>query len=670
MMKRVLFGLYGVAAYAIFVGTFLYAIGFVTGFGVPKILDAPVDGPLIPALLGDAGLLALFAVQHSVMARRWFKAWWTRIVPTPIERSTYVLFASLALITLFWHWKPLGLSIWTVDDPRLRTALSTLGALGWIQALLTTFLINHFDLFGLRQVWLHLLGRPYTKVHLATPTPYRIVRHPLYLGFLVAFWSTPTMTAGHLFFAMMTTAYILIAIQFEERDLVHEHGQVYELYRRTVPMILPSARRRGASTAVGASLIILAVGVAGGAQAPAAVPTFSRDVAPILYAHCVECHRVGEIAPMPLVTYAEVRPWARAIARKVLAGAMPPWHADAPAGTFRNERVLMPDQKDLIERWAAADAPQGDAADLPPAPVFARGWRIGQPDVILEMQEDYSVPARGTIEYENFYVPTGFTEERWVQAIEARPGNPALVHHILVYYEAAPDEPLEAPILERNRADDVKQPRTPGKRPLRESNAPSRLLATYAPGTNPQVFPLGTALRLPPGGVLRFQLHYTANGTAGTDRSRVGLIFAKDRPGEELHVSYFVNRRFTIPAGSPSEAVSTDVTFLRDATLWGLWPHTHLRGKRWSYVLELPDGRTAQLLSVPRYDFNWQTYYMFRQPLAIPKGARIVSTAWYDNSPANRANPDPTVDVKWGDQTWEEMQYTGIMYSVKRTPGN
>ena len=249
-MKRVLFSLYGVATYTIFLGTFVYAIGFVTGFGVPKILDAPADGPPIPALLADSGLLALFAVQHSVMARRWFKAWWTRIVPTPIERSTYVLFASLALITLFWHWKPLGLSIWTVDDPRFRTALWTLGALGWIQVLLTTFLINHFDLFGLRQVWLHLLGRPYTRVHLATPMPYRIVRHPLYLGFLVAFWSTPTMTAGHLFFAMMTTAYILIAIQFEERDLVHEHGQAYALYRRTVPMILPAVRRRGAATAV------------------------------------------------------------------------------------------------------------------------------------------------------------------------------------------------------------------------------------------------------------------------------------------------------------------------------------------------------------------------------------------------------------------------------------
>jgi protein-S-isoprenylcysteine O-methyltransferase Ste14 len=213
---------------------------------VPKVLDAPAGGPLGRALLVDAGLLTLFAVQHSVMARRWFKEWWTRFIPPAIERSTYVLFASLALIVLFWQWRPLGLSIWTIADPSFRVGLWTVAALGWIQVLVTTFLINHFDLFGLRQVWLQLIGRPYTKLNLATPAPYRIVRHPLYLGFLLAFWSTPTMTAGHLFFAVMTTGYILTAIQFEERDLIHEHGPAYERYRQTVPMILPGAKRRAA----------------------------------------------------------------------------------------------------------------------------------------------------------------------------------------------------------------------------------------------------------------------------------------------------------------------------------------------------------------------------------------------------------------------------------------
>jgi hypothetical protein len=416
----------------------------------------------------------------------------------------------------------------------------------------------------------------------------------------------------------------------------------------------------------GALLAVVGAALAAQKPEPAAVPTFTRDVAPILYANCVACHRAGEIAPMSLVTYDEVRPWARAIARRVRDGAMPPWHADAPRGTFSNERGLTPEQQDVIDRWAATGAPEGDASKLPPAPRFAQGWQIGEPDAIFEMQEDYQVPANGTLEYKNFYIATGFTDERWVQAIEARPGNRPLIHHILVYHEA-PRDRATGQVLEPNREDSRMPPRTSGDRPLRVSSDASRLLATYAPGTNPQVFPAGTALRLPPGGILRLQVHYAANGTTGTDRSRVGLIFAKAPPHDELHVSAFRNYRLTIPAGSPNHAVSTDVTFAQDATLWGLFPHSHLRGKRWNYVLELPGSVAKQLLSVPKYDFNWQTYYLFREPLAIPKGARLISTAWYDNSTANRANPDPTVDVKWGDQTWEEMQYTGIMYSVKRT---
>jgi len=241
------------------------------------------------------------------------------------------------------------------------------------------------------------------------------------------------------------------------------------------------------------------------------------------------------------------------------------------------------------------------------------------------------------------------------------------VHHVLVYYETPPDGPRTAPVLQPNRQDSrITAVHAQGNRPQREGNSVSRLLATYAPGTRPQVFPAGTALRLPPGGVLHLQMHYTANGKAGTDRTRVGLIFAKQPPELEIRVSQFLNAQFTIPAGATDYSVSTDVTFLQDATVRGLFPHTHVRGKRWSYTLELPDGTKRPLLSVPKYDFNWQTYYMFSEPIAVPKGARIVSTAWYDNSTANKSNPDPTIAVKWGDQTWEEMQYTGILYSVKR----
>ena len=247
MLKRVLFFVYGSVSYLIFFGTFLYAIGFVGNFGVPATLDGARAGSLWSALAVDVGLLGLFAVQHSVMARPWFKERWTRIVPKPVERSTYVLFSSLALIFLFWQWRPLGGEVWTVEHPAGRVVLWALFAFGWGLVLVSTFLINHFDLFGLRQVWLHLVGRPYTYLRFGTPGPYRLVRHPLYVGWFFAFWMTPTMTLAHLLFAVATTAYILIAIQFEERDLVREHGESYEAYRRSVPMLVPFTRRRQTS---------------------------------------------------------------------------------------------------------------------------------------------------------------------------------------------------------------------------------------------------------------------------------------------------------------------------------------------------------------------------------------------------------------------------------------
>jgi methanethiol S-methyltransferase len=248
-MNRVIAFVYGVVAYAIFFVTFLYAAGFVGNLVVPKSMDGAPVGPLGTSLLVDLGLLALFAVQHSVMARRWFKERWTQIVPWAIERSTYVLCASLALLLLFWQWRPIGLEIWTVDDPIARFVLWTWFAAGWATVLTVTFLINHFDLFGLRQVWLPLVGRPYTRVPFRTPLPYRYVRHPLYLGFLLAFWMTPTMTVAHLVFAVATTAYIVLAIQFEEKDLVAEYGAAYERYRRGVPMLLPIGRGVRTTTA-------------------------------------------------------------------------------------------------------------------------------------------------------------------------------------------------------------------------------------------------------------------------------------------------------------------------------------------------------------------------------------------------------------------------------------
>ena len=245
MFKRLFFFAYGLVCYTIFLTTFLYAIAFVGNLPmIPKAIDSGTAGPLTQALLINVLLLGVFAIQHSVMARPAFKAWWTKIVPPVIERSTYVLLASLALILLFWQWRPLGGVIWSIEDPLGRLVLRALFAFGWGLLLLSTFLINHFDLFGVRQVWLYLLGRPYKNLRFATPGPYRLVRHPLYVGWLFAFWMTPVMTLAHLLFSIATTAYILLAIQFEERDLVRDHGDAYEEYRRAVPMLVPFVGRR------------------------------------------------------------------------------------------------------------------------------------------------------------------------------------------------------------------------------------------------------------------------------------------------------------------------------------------------------------------------------------------------------------------------------------------
>ena len=247
MIGRVVAFLYGVISYAVFFATFLYAIGFVGNLLVPKSLDSPAQGPWQTALAIDLGLLALFALQHSIMARPGFKGAWTRVVSPVVERSTYVLASSLALILLFWQWRPLGGVVWSVQN-QIGVALLYAGfAFGWLLVLVTTFVINHFDLFGLRQVWRHVRGESQQGLKFVTPVLYRIVRHPLYVGWFFAFWCTPTMTVTHLVFAVMTTAYILIAIQLEERDLMREHPE-YADYRKRVPMLIPFLRRRGSAS--------------------------------------------------------------------------------------------------------------------------------------------------------------------------------------------------------------------------------------------------------------------------------------------------------------------------------------------------------------------------------------------------------------------------------------
>jgi len=238
-MRRSLVLAYGLVNYAIFLGVFLYLAGFLGNLFVPRSIDSPAQGPLWTAVLINTLLIALFGVQHTAMARPTFKRWWTRFVPQPIERSTYVLLTNAALILLFWQWRPMGGVVWDVTHPASRFVLYGLFAFGWLTVLVTTFLINHFDLFGLRQVWLYFRGTPYTHLGFQTPGPYRLVRHPLYVGWITAFWATPTMTVAHLMFAIGMTAYILVAIPFEERNLEEYHGKSYTEYRRKVPMLVP-----------------------------------------------------------------------------------------------------------------------------------------------------------------------------------------------------------------------------------------------------------------------------------------------------------------------------------------------------------------------------------------------------------------------------------------------
>jgi mono/diheme cytochrome c family protein len=418
-----------------------------------------------------------------------------------------------------------------------------------------------------------------------------------------------------------------------------------------------------AATAAGTSVLP--------AQSPD-TPTFSKDIAPILYKNCATCHRPGEIAPMSLLTYDQVRPFARSIRTHVEQGTMPPWHAEAAPDTFVNERRLTANEKETIAKWANNGSPQGDPRDLPPIPAFPEGWTIGKPDAIVAMRQPFDVPVSGEIAYQYLSVPTDFKEDKWVQALEIRPGVRSVVHHVLVFAAEPGETARQQPFTQQ----------TPGARgalaqqiaPLllaaaargRGLNAGMRgpLIATTAPGTNAQIFESGTAMRIKAGSVLTFQIHYTTSGKAEKDRTAVGFIFAKEPPKREVRAGSFVGIPLRIPPGAENHRADAQIEFTQDAHVVALFPHTHVRGKSWEYRMTYPDGREEVVLSVPRYDFNWQTYYQFAKPLAAPKGSRLLAIAHYDNSANNKANPNPNVEVRWGDQTWEEMQYTGITYTV------
>lgn len=360
--------------------------------------------------------------------------------------------------------------------------------------------------------------------------------------------------------------------------------------------------------------------------------TFNKDVTPVLQKNCQGCHRPGEAAPMSLLTYQEARPWAKAIREAVILKRMPPWYADPHYGKFSNDRSLSKSEIDTLVAWADGGAPEGDPKQAPAPARFVNGWNIGVPDLILEMPEEYHVPAAGTIKYEYFTIPTQFTEDKWVQMAEVRPGNRALVHHVIAY---------------------VKPPLNPGEeKPKKEKR---EFLVGYAPGSMPEVIEPGRAKLIKAGSEIVFQVHYTANGTAGVDRSRVGLIFAKEPPRERVMTLSAANQKFVIPPGDSNYEVKSQYELTRDSTLTALFPHMHLRGKDFEYRVVLPDGENQTLLKVPGYSFSWQLSYTLAHPLELPKGSIIECTAHFDNSANNRYNPDATQEVRWGDQSWEEM---------------
>jgi mono/diheme cytochrome c family protein len=419
--------------------------------------------------------------------------------------------------------------------------------------------------------------------------------------------------------------------------------------------------------------------------------TFSRDVAPIFYRNCTSCHRPGEIAPMSLLTYKDARPWAKSIGTRVANGSMPPWHADPAYGHFLNDRHLSDADKTTVAKWVAAGAPEGNPADLPTAPVYENGWTIGQPDAIFAMQEDYPIPASGEIAYQYLEIPTNLTEDKWVQAFEVKPGDPKAVHHVIVYARPpapanpparpAAGAPRPAPVFDFAPNMDIPPGQTGGRplppeqrKPLGPNDRPPVRLGPsiggFAPGQFLRVYQEGTAMKVPAGTTLVFQMHYTTYGKASTDRTRIGVKYARSTPPTQLRWASLSNGALRIPAGASDHRVDAEMTIGQDITLWSMLPHTHVRGKRWIYDVTYPDGRKETILSVPKYDFNWQTDYVFSEPLKWPKGTKVHATAWYDNSAANKANPDPTKEVTWGDQTWEEMMFTGLTFSIDPPKGS
>jgi len=402
-------------------------------------------------------------------------------------------------------------------------------------------------------------------------------------------------------------------------------------------------------------------------------PTYHKDIQPILASRCVSCHRTGEIGPMEFSSYAKVRPWAKSIKQTVLSRRMPPWFADPHFGKFANDRSMPQSEIDTIAAWVDRGAPEGSAKDRRPQPTFLDGWNIPQPDLVIQAPKPFPIAKEGKIDYQYLVIPTGLTEDKWVETVEARPTDRTVVHHIVVYVrdpksnwlrgEAEPGIPFVPPRIGKD-----------GKPRSDIGGAGNEILTIYTPGNLPDRWKPGQAKFIRAGSDLVLQLHYTPNGKTDTaDQSRVGLIFAKQPPKERVMTLSASNSKFAIPPGDGNYRVDSPPSRIpNDAMLMSFFPHMHLRGKAFEYRVKVAGKEPEVLLRVPKYDFNWQLTYKLEQPIALPAGSHVEASGWFDNSPNNPFNPDPKDTVRFGEQSWEEMMigFYDISFDAKYTPGD
>ena len=374
-------------------------------------------------------------------------------------------------------------------------------------------------------------------------------------------------------------------------------------------------------------------------SAKAGSVTYAKEVSRILQAHCVTCHRPGEIAPFSLTDYRQATGWSSMISEVVDDGRMPPWHASPEHGKFANDARLSAEEKKALRDWAEAGAPEGDPTDLPPPAKFVEGWQIPKPDVVLEMPREIEIPAEGSMPYELVEIDPKITKDVWIRASQVRPGNPAVVHHVVVF------------VL------------PPGVEKIDESGGD--FLAAYAPGMPARVMPEGVAKRIPAGSRIMLQLHYTPRGTKQVDRSRIGLVFADPSAvHKELESGMAFNYRLQIPPGASDYISRADFRFSQPSLLLSLLPHMHLRGKSMKFVAEYPDGRREVILDVPRYEFDWQNLYVLDKPKPMPEGTILHTEARFDNSEDNPNNPDPRRAVTFGEQTRDEMHVGYLNFAL------